>query len=96
MIRNLRKPEQGGSNFNPLEKKDGKMTKTIKENLERWTEWIKDMFTTEDITPIMEHLEEEYWQKNTEAIKEELDTEETNERNEENNDKEKIKKELDT
>ena len=44
------------------------MTKTIKENLERWTEWVKDMLTTEDITPKMEHLKE-YWQESTKKIK---------------------------
>ena len=72
MIRNMRKGEQGSRGRNPLEKKDNKMTTTLNENLERWTEWIKDMFTTEDTTPKMEHLEDQFWNRDTETIKKEL------------------------
>ena len=46
------------------------MTKTLNENLERWTEWVKDMFTTENVTPKMEHLKDEFWQREPNIIKE--------------------------
>jgi len=73
MIKNMRQGGKGGRGLNPLEKKDATLTTTLNENLERWEEWIKDMFTTEDTTPKTEHLKDEYWTKETEKIKEELD-----------------------
>merc|ERR1712243_226458 len=43
--------EENTTKFCPLEKKNGELTKTLAENIERWEEWVKDMFLKEDTTP---------------------------------------------
>merc|ERR1711990_571695 len=41
--------EENSTKFCPLEKKNGELTKTLTENIERWEEWVNDMFFKKDM-----------------------------------------------
>ena len=59
--------------FTPLEKKNGELTKTLSENIERWEEWVEEMFFKEDTTPKGFFYEEAIWEEKTEEIKKRIE-----------------------
>ena len=59
--------------FTPLEKKNGELTKTLSENIERWEEWVEEMFFKEDTTPKGFFYEEAIWEGKTEEIKKKIE-----------------------
>jgi len=55
--------EENSTKFCPLEKKNGELTKTLNEDIERWEEWVKDMFFKSDTTPNGFFYNDEIWEK---------------------------------
>merc|ERR1712112_410898 len=65
--------EENATKFCPLEKKNGELTKTLSENIERWEEWVKDMFFKSDTTPNGFFYDENIWEEECEKIREEIE-----------------------
>ena len=70
--------EESATKFCPLEKKNGELTKTLAENIERWEEWVKDMFFKEDTTPNGFYFKDEIWEENCEEIRRRIEEIEPN------------------
>ena len=60
-------------NFNPIKKKNGELTRTIDENIDRWEQWVKEMFFSEDTTPKTHYYNNEIWRKNEDEIKKNIE-----------------------
>lgn len=76
--------------FSPL-RKNGALTRTLSENIERWEEWVKDMFFKEDINPEGFYYENETWEQDQEKIENDIENENKNDTKDEKNAKKKRK-----